>query len=265
MIAQIQMRRGTAAAWTSANPTLAAGELGVETDTRQCKMGDGSTAWTSLTYVATPISAFILTLMNDADATTARATLGLTIGTNVQAYDADLSAIAALTSAADKAPYSTGAQTWALTDLTAEGRLIQASLGIAQSATFTADSTTPADITSFSLSLPAAGTYLVEGRAFVESADASVGPVLDATCTNGTGTLAVEYWNWDTHEVGTIILGDDKVGATVGNTDGAPMLWRGLVVMSNPGVLQMKLGRSTDTGDHDISLAERHMTARRVL
>lgn len=46
----VQFRRGTAAAWTSANPTLAAGELGFETDTGQIKIGDGSTAWASLEY-----------------------------------------------------------------------------------------------------------------------------------------------------------------------------------------------------------------------
>lgn len=47
---QIQLRRGTAAAWTSTNPTLAAGELGVETDTNKFKVGNGSTAWASLPY-----------------------------------------------------------------------------------------------------------------------------------------------------------------------------------------------------------------------
>jgi len=47
---RIQIRRGTAAQWTSANPTLAAGEMGVESDTRKTKIGTGSTAWTSLAY-----------------------------------------------------------------------------------------------------------------------------------------------------------------------------------------------------------------------
>jgi len=46
----IQIRRGLAATWTSTNPILAAGEMGVETDTRKMKIGDGSTAWNSLNY-----------------------------------------------------------------------------------------------------------------------------------------------------------------------------------------------------------------------
>jgi len=49
---RIQVRRGTAAEWTSVNPTLAAGEMGVETDTRKLKIGTGNTAWTSLSYIA---------------------------------------------------------------------------------------------------------------------------------------------------------------------------------------------------------------------
>ena len=49
-LAQIQMRRDTAANWTSEDPTLASGEWGLETDTDKIKIGDGSTSWSSLDY-----------------------------------------------------------------------------------------------------------------------------------------------------------------------------------------------------------------------
>ena len=47
---KMAQRRDTAANWTSANPTLLAGEIGIESDTNKIKLGDGSTAWTSLAY-----------------------------------------------------------------------------------------------------------------------------------------------------------------------------------------------------------------------
>jgi hypothetical protein len=50
MAVKIQLRRGTAAQWTSANPTLSEGEFGLETDTLNAKIGDGLTAWNSLAY-----------------------------------------------------------------------------------------------------------------------------------------------------------------------------------------------------------------------
>lgn len=50
MADRIQIRRDLAANWTSANPVLAQGELGAETDTLKVKIGDGTTAWTSLAY-----------------------------------------------------------------------------------------------------------------------------------------------------------------------------------------------------------------------
>jgi len=48
--ARIRVRRGTAAAWTAANPTLALGEIGAETDTLRFKVGTGAATWTALPY-----------------------------------------------------------------------------------------------------------------------------------------------------------------------------------------------------------------------
>jgi hypothetical protein len=50
MPVQIQMRRGTTSQWSTANPTLAGGEVGVDTTLTKFKVGNGSTAWNSLGY-----------------------------------------------------------------------------------------------------------------------------------------------------------------------------------------------------------------------
>ena len=51
MAIRIQLRRDTAANWTSVNPTLRAGEIGIETDTLKFKIGNGS-AWNATTSYA---------------------------------------------------------------------------------------------------------------------------------------------------------------------------------------------------------------------
>jgi len=54
MAYQLQIRRGTAAQWTAANPTLGNGEMGLEEDTQLAKMGNGVDAWNDLDYWPPP-------------------------------------------------------------------------------------------------------------------------------------------------------------------------------------------------------------------
>ena len=61
MASIIQIRRDTASDWTSANPTLAQGELALETDTLKLKAGDGTTAWTSLAYYSLGTAGYLAT------------------------------------------------------------------------------------------------------------------------------------------------------------------------------------------------------------
>ena len=49
-VRRVQMRRDTAANWTSANPVLLDGEFGIEKDTRLFKIGDGVKAQNDLDY-----------------------------------------------------------------------------------------------------------------------------------------------------------------------------------------------------------------------
>lgn len=93
------LRHGTAATWTAANPILAAAELGYETDTGNFKIGDGVTHWASLGYwepanIAAAITAVATNLTSEASrATTAEAALkaALRYENAVTVYTANIS------------------------------------------------------------------------------------------------------------------------------------------------------------------------------
>jgi hypothetical protein len=99
----IQIRRDTASNWTTANPTLAQGELGIETDTLKVKAGTGSANWSSLGYLINTNSYaeysdstanFTGTLQNGGS----NVVVDTDIGSTVQAFDSNTALYDAVTS-----------------------------------------------------------------------------------------------------------------------------------------------------------------------
>ena len=80
MSQQILFRRDTSTNWSTTNPILAQGEMGLDLTNSRFKIGDGSTAWNSLAYV-TSVDATALKIANNLsdlnNIATARTNLGL--------------------------------------------------------------------------------------------------------------------------------------------------------------------------------------------
>ena len=118
-------------------------------------------------------------LLDDADAAAQRTTMGVAIGSDVQAYDAGLASIAGLTTAANKVIYTTGSDTYAVTDFTAFGRSLvddadasagRTTLGLGTAATVdTGTSAGNAVILDGSARLPAVDGSQLTNISFTES------------------------------------------------------------------------------------------------
>ena len=88
MAITFKWRRGTASAWTSANPTLNAGEPGFETDTGYLKVGNGSSVWTALTYVVGAATTAVKGIVQLTDSTSSTSTTTAATPNSVKtAYD----------------------------------------------------------------------------------------------------------------------------------------------------------------------------------
>ena len=66
----IQLRNDLAATWTTKNPVLKKGEIGIEIDTRKMKVGDGTTAWRTLSYMGADANDILAVINENRDTCT---------------------------------------------------------------------------------------------------------------------------------------------------------------------------------------------------
>ena len=139
-------------------------------------------------------TAFGRSVVDDADAPAARTTLGLVIGTDVQAFDATLLSLAALGTVADRIAYTTALDVWAETPLTAFGRSIVDDASAAAGRT-TLGVVIGTDVQAWDTDLDALAAldatagYLVKTGAAAYARRTLTGTANQVAVTNGDGTV----------------------------------------------------------------------------
>lgn len=91
----MQQKRGTSSRWTSENPILLDGELGVETDTNKMKIGNGTSHWLDLDYVTTDTNQVAYTHVQNAPLTVWTINHELSFQPNVMVTDTNKNIIEA--------------------------------------------------------------------------------------------------------------------------------------------------------------------------
>jgi hypothetical protein len=160
------------------------------------------------------LTAFARTLLDDVDAPTALATLG------AQASDADLTAIAALVSAANKMAYATGAGTWALTDLTAFARTLLDDVDAAAALTTLGAQPSDADLTAIAALVSAADKlpYATGAGAWALTTLTTFARTLldDADAATALATLGAQPSDADLTAIAALVSAADKLPYATG-------------------------------------------------
>jgi hypothetical protein len=226
MAVQIQIRNGTAAQWTSANPTLAVGEMGAETDTGKFKIGTGSTAWNSLAYAA------VGTVTSVAQSFTG----GIV---SVTGSPVSTSGTLALTVAGTSGgvPYFSSGTTWASSAALASNALVVGGGAGAAPSTVT---TGTGVVTALGVNTGSAGAFVVNGG--------DLGTPSGGVVTNLTGTASINI--------------NGTVGATTPTTGVFTTATARTAATQDSVILQ---GRAGGTSSYGVTLTPTTLTASRTL
>lgn len=141
MSVTIKLRRGTTAQWSSANPTLAIGEVGIDTDLKQLKVGDGATAWSSLAFTTAPINSPTFTGTVVLPSATS---IGDVSNTEISYLDGVTSSIQTQLNAKANTTISTNLQTASYTLVAGDaGKLVEMNVGSENNLTVPLNSSVP--------------------------------------------------------------------------------------------------------------------------
>jgi hypothetical protein len=226
MAVQIQIRNGTAAQWTSANPTLAVGEMGAETDTGKFKIGTGSTAWNSLAYAA------VGTVTSVAQSFTGGI---VSVGGSPISTFGTLALTVAGTSGG--VPYFSSGTTWASSAALASNALVVGGGAGAAPSTVT---TGTGVVTALGVNTGSAGAFVVNGG--------DLGTPSAGVVTNLTGTASINI--------------NGTVGATTPTTGAFTTATARAAATQDSVILQ---GRAGGTSSYGVTLTPTTLTASRTL
>ncbi len=205
---QMQQRRDTAANWTSADPTLLSAEFGYETDSGKFKIGDGSTAWSSLSYISgLSISAYPLATADIADdaITSDKLAHDITIAGNLT-VNGTTTTINSTTLQVDDKNIELGTVATP-SDSTADG----GGLTLKGSTDHTIVWTNSTDSWDFSehVSIASGKEYRIAGTKVLDAT--SLGSAVVSSSLTSVGTITTGTWN--ATQIATAYIADDSVTA----------------------------------------------------